>query len=258
MSTEPGATTRTQLKQLIASTEFMIIGHRGAAGLAPENTLQSFRCALDWHCPMLELDVYACVDQHEQTNLLVIHDDTLNRTTNGRGRVMDHSIEQLRRLDAGGGQQIPLLREVVELIRRHDLEHRATTVLNIELKGPATAAPTAAALAGMQGLPLLISSFDHGLLEQFHQLAPACPVAPLYDRFRPDWQATAERLQAVAVNLSVRAANSSRVASIRKAGYAVFVYTVNTIAEARRLRSAGVNGVFTDRPDLLMPMVEAP
>ena len=256
MSADPLPTKRAQLQQLISTNGFMLIGHRGAAGLAPENTLQSFRCALDWNCPMVELDVYACMNKNRQTELVVIHDDKLNRTTNGRGRVMDHSVEQLRRLDAGSGQQIPRLSEVVALLRRHDREHQSTTALNIELKGPATAAPTAAALTGMEGVPLLISSFDHEQLSLFHQLAPAYAVAPLYDRFRPDWQATAESLQAVAVNLSARAVNTDRVAAIREAGYAVFVYTVNTIAEAHRLRAAGVNGVFTDRPDVLIPMLD--
>ena len=252
----PPSAARLQLEQLINSTDFMIIGHRGAAGLAPENTLHSFNTALAWQCPMLELDVYACADQQQQKQLVVIHDDKLNRTTNGQGRVVDHTVEQLRRLDAGDGEPIPLLQEVVDLINRHNAEHGTAVALNIELKGPQTAAPTAAALSDMGVLNVLVSSFDHRQLQQFHTLAPTCPVAPLYDRYRSSWRTTAAELNATAVNLSGRICTKERIMAMREAGYPVFVYTINTIAQARELRAAGANGVFTDRPDLLMPMLE--
>ena len=86
----------------IANHDFIVIGHRGAAGLAPENTLQSFSTALSVDCPMIELDVYATTSDEGQTDLLVIHDDKLDRTTNGRGRVADFTTQRLRQLDAGG------------------------------------------------------------------------------------------------------------------------------------------------------------
>jgi len=244
-----------QLKRLIDAHEFVVIGHRGAAGLAPENTLQSFASALSWQCPMIELDVHACRGEHSAGELMVIHDDTLDRTTDGSGRVMDHTVAQLRSLDAGLGQTIPRLEEVVDLIARHDTENGSVTGLNIELKGPDTAEPTAAFILQHPALPVLVSSFKHAELRRFRSFAPHCPVAPLYDRYSKDWPATAEVLQATAVNLSRRIASRARIGAIRAAGYAVFVYTVNTVAEARKLRAAGANGVFTDRPDLLMPVV---
>ena len=105
------------------------IGHRGACGYAPENTLAAFELAITMGCPWLELDVYAV-----EGELLVIHDDTLERTTNGKGQVMQTPLATLRSLDAGNGQQIPTLKEVIELV-----DHRAG--INIELKGPHTAAP---------------------------------------------------------------------------------------------------------------------
>ena len=111
------------------------IGHRGASGYAPENTLEAFELAISMHCPWVELDVYAVEDE-----LLVIHDDTLERTTNGRGRVMQTPLAALRSLDAGKGQQIPTLSEVIELI-----DHRAG--INIELKGEHTALPVNRLLA---------------------------------------------------------------------------------------------------------------
>jgi glycerophosphoryl diester phosphodiesterase len=108
---------------------FNCIGHRGACGHAPENTLSSFELAIEMGCPWIELDVY-----HIDGELLVIHDDTLERTTNGTGDVMDQSVAYLRTLDAGDGQQIPTLNEIIELVG-----HRAG--INVELKGPDTELP---------------------------------------------------------------------------------------------------------------------
>jgi len=250
----PSLPAEERLNQLLTDQDFLIIGHRGAAGLAPENTLQSFSAALQWRCPMIELDVYARPATARRTELLVIHDDTVNRTTNGRGRVMEMSLADLRRLDAGGGQHIPLLSEVLALLREHDAAYGVDTALNIELKGPDTAAPTAAVVAASADTAMLVSSFDHAELAVFHRLLPTCPVAPLFDRWRRDWQETAGVLNAFAVNLSARIASNTRIRAIRDAGYAVFVYTVNAPDQARTLRAAGANGVFTDRPDLLMAM----
>ncbi|MAA48702.1 MAG: hypothetical protein CMP83_00915, partial [Gammaproteobacteria bacterium] len=92
--------------------QFLVIGHRGAAGLAPENTLPSFRKALDMGCQGVELDVHAVNDASGEQQLVVIHDDTVDRTTNGRGPVSLHTIEQIAELDAGDGNRIPRLAEV--------------------------------------------------------------------------------------------------------------------------------------------------
>jgi glycerophosphoryl diester phosphodiesterase len=246
-----------RLQDHLAATDFVIIGHRGAAGLQPENTLLSFKTALRWGCPMVELDVYACTDDDQQQQLLVIHDDKLHRTTDGSGRVMEHSVAQLRTLDAGQGQQIPLLAEVIELLCRHNLTAAQTCALNIELKGPATAAPTARLIESLPDLtntPLIIvSSFDHDELREFHRLAPTCPVAVLYDRYREDWLTTARELNAFAVNISRRIAKSERIQDMRNAGYRVFVYTVNEPEEGEKLAALGASGIFTDRPDLFLP-----
>jgi len=104
-------------------------GHRGARGHEPENTLRSVRKALELGADGIEVDVYF-VDGR----LMVIHDDTLNRTTNGKGPVAGRTFAELRALDAGKGERIPTLAEVFDAVN-----HRA--VINMELKGPGTAAP---------------------------------------------------------------------------------------------------------------------
>jgi glycerophosphoryl diester phosphodiesterase len=239
---------------LLIAHDFIVIGHRGAAGLAPENTLQSFALALQWGCPMLELDVYASSYENGVTELIVIHDAKLNRTTSGRGAVSEYSIERLRTLDAGNGQQIPLLSEVVSLVRQHEQTARHPITLNIELKGPDTALPTADFLSAEPKLPVLISSFNHKELQLFREQAANVPVAPLYDRYRSDWHTTATKLGASAVNLSAKIVTSERVRAMQRAGFAVFVYTVNSLEEGLQLKEMGVNGIFTDRPDKLMTL----
>ncbi len=232
--------------------DFTIIGHRGAAGLVPENTLPGFQRALDLGCPMLELDVHRVADVDDRAQLLVLHDSELERTTSGSGVLADHTLLELRRLDAGGGEQIPLLEEVAELMQAHRARTGVETVLNVELKGKDTAEATAAFAARHPELPLLISSFRHSELTAYRSLRPEDWIAPLYDRYDADWQVTAQRLGACAVNLSWRIATPARVRAMRNAGYAVFVYTVNQLSTAKRLWGMGVSGVFTDRPDRLL------
>jgi glycerophosphoryl diester phosphodiesterase len=240
-----------QFLKHIADHDFLVIGHRGAAGLAAENTLQSFATALALHCPMIELDVYATAGEKGQTDLLVIHDDKLDRTTNGRGRIADFSTLYLRSLDAGEGQPIPYLEEVVELLDQQLDDTGTVAALNIELKGPSTANPVAEFLTNLTRIPVLVSSFDHKELKRFRELDTSTSVAPLYGPNVDEWPTTAAGLSAAAVNLSKRHANPQRVGQIREAGYRVFVYTVNTPGEAESLKKLGVSGVFTDFPDKL-------
>jgi glycerophosphoryl diester phosphodiesterase len=216
---------------------FLIIGHRGAAGLVAENTLPSFQRAIDCGVGAVELDVYAV-----EGELLVIHDDTLERTTDGSGNVIDQPLATLRRLDAGGGWPIPLLAEVVAI-----LPHAIG--INIELKGPDTAAPVAEFLSRQPLAEVLVSSFDHAELGRFRDLAPTVPVAPLFSRWNDDaWQIAAS-MHAWSINLSRRIATPERLARARAAGLRALVYTVNNLAEARKLIGLGATGIFTDYPD---------
>lgn len=225
--------------------KFQIIGHRGAAGLAPENTLSSFRTALALGCPMLELDVHVAHDEHTKPHLMVIHDPTLQRTTNGTGKVAAHSVEQLKQLRSAG-EPLPLLTDVLDLMasQPHD------AALNIELKGSGSGVVTAELVASTPpAVPLLISSFDIKELEAFRRIDRNSAVALLLHQWDTRWSSLASTLAAMAVNLNNRIVTRRRVEEIRSAGLLCFVYTVNSARRAERLRSWGVNGVFTDRPD---------
>ena len=222
----------------------LIIGHRGAAGHAPENTLAGFARAVALGVDGVELDV-----QMAGSEVVVLHDKTLDRTTDGAGPITAMSFDELRALDAGAGQRIPTLAEVLDVVPRGLL-------LNIELKGPGTAEPVSRLVRSRAVDPepddiptVLVSSFDHDELARFHRLCPGVACALLAGSWTPAMRETAAMLDAWSINLADRATTAGRVATIRGWGRRCLVYTVNDPARARRLRDIGVAGVFTDYPD---------
>ena len=225
----------------------LIIGHRGAAGLFPENTLAGFAGAVDLGVDGVELDVHMA-----ESEVVVIHDDRVDRTTNGTGRVDELSFRDLRRLDAGAGQPIPTLNEVLEILPTR-------VMVNIELKGYGTAGPVAGVLGDRAvvgqttDMPsLLVSSFDHDELRRFHQLCPGVPCAPLAKRFSAGLEPTVRALDAWSVNLSRRTATEANIRAVRSWGPRCLVYTVNDPVTAQALNAIGVTGVFTDYLDRLV------
>ena len=267
MSTNVDSASRevSALQALVRAETFVIIGHRGAAGLAPENTLPSFAHALALGCPMLELDVHRIADT--DTELAVIHDRQLARTTNQRGLVDQLKQAELAEVDAGAGAAIPTLSDVLELLLQHDAARSperygphgrdpdtpasTSTHLNIELKGANTAHAANIILQTTGFRHARISSFEHEQLFEFRQLNAHTPVAPLLHKWQPDIANIAQELGASAVNISSKIASAKRIQALRSDGYYVFVYTVNSLREARKLYQWGVNGVFTDRPDII-------
>jgi glycerophosphoryl diester phosphodiesterase len=225
-------------------SSFRLFAHRGASAHAPENTLGAVRRALAMGARWLEVDVHAAAGR-----LVVIHDDTLDRTTDGRGPVADADAAYLRGLDAGDGAPPPWLEEVLELLGpRHGI--------NVELKGSGTAEPAAAILGrevdGGARSPeeLLVSSFDPGRLRRFRALRPDIPLGCLGGRVERGLLEAARRLGARSVHVERRSVDAAAVEAVHAAGLLLFVFTVNSAAELRRLRGLGVDGAFTDRPEL--------
>jgi glycerophosphoryl diester phosphodiesterase len=214
-----------------------VIGHRGAAGLKPENTLPSFSAALELGVDAVELDVHLVEDA-----LVVIHDPTLDRTTNGTGRLSACSLDALRDLDAGNGARVPLLEEVFDLVP-------PDVGINVELKGAGTGERLAEFLTGQQRPDVLVSSFNRPELSAFRNRCPQANVAPLFSRWHPGIWEIAARFRAWSVNLNTRLATRRRIEDAQNRGYRVLVYTVNDLDLARSLVDAGVHGVFTDHPE---------
>ena len=225
-----------------ASTLFCF-GHRGAAGHEPENTLRSVRKALELGVNGIEVDVYLA-DEH----LVVIHDDTLDRTTNGAGAVAETSFACLRSLDAGGGERIPTLEEVLDTVNRQ-------AVINVELKGPGTALPVVRLLdryvqeRGWRYEDFLVSAFDPTQLQTARQLQPQIRTGVLMDKLPPEPAAFAEQLGAWSLHPSKRCVTPALVAEAHRRGLKIFVFTINKPAEIAAMAALGADGVFTDFPE---------
>jgi glycerophosphoryl diester phosphodiesterase len=219
-------------------SDFICFGHRGACGYEPENTLSSFEKAIALGCPWIELDVYFVGGE-----LLVIHDDSLERTTSGKGEVMDSGLYYLRSLDAGKAQQIPTLQEVAELVD-------GRCGINIELKGPDTAIPASIFAAALcrgywQEEQFLFSSFNH---KELIQADPAFKRGALFHK-KTDYLDRAEKLGAYSINLSRKLVSRKLVEECHEHNFKVFVYTVNETKEIQQMIDMNVDGVFCDYPD---------
>lgn len=220
---------------------FLCIGHRGARGHEPENTLRSIRRALELGANAIEIDVWS-VDGE----LVVIHDSRLDRTTNGRGLLRRKSFAYLRTLDAGLGEQIPTLREVCELVR-------GRAVLNVELKGPRTAGPVSELIRELVAkhscryADFLVSSFSRRELRAVTD--PHIPIGLLLGRPSRLCWFNARRVRACAVNPALRYTTRAFIEEAHRRGLRVYVFTVNDPADIARLMAWGVDGIFTDFPE---------
>lgn len=226
----------------------LCIAHRGAMGHAPENTIASIRKALELGVSCIEIDVYSV-----HGDLLVIHDERLERTTNGKGKLWEHDFGYLRSLDAGNGEQIPTLAEVCG-----EIDGKAC--LNIELKGTKVAADVVYFIQTMlhpeiscwRREQLIISSFDHRALQQVHKLDPSLNIAALGYSIPVDYARFAEKLGALAVNPSLDLVDQAYVDDAHARGLKVYVYTVNAPDEIQAMADLGVDGVFTNYPERVL------
>tara|TARA_B100001029_G_scaffold108346_1_gene89442 strand:+ start:69 stop:848 length:780 start_codon:yes stop_codon:yes gene_type:complete len=238
-----------QFKEHLSHFEKVIIGHRGAAALAPENTLGSFKIACELGCPLIELDVHQIRDDNNANELIVIHDDTLDRTTNHTGEVSQISLPDLPQILTKDGTSIPLLSEVISLIENEMKTMNTVIGLNIELKGDNTGLLTANYMKAIDVIPTIVSSFKLKELRAFRAADKDTPIAPLFHRWEDSCTEIGEELNAVAINCSAKIVNENRVKLIKERGFKVFVYTVNSQNKAEELFNMGVDGIFTDHPD---------
>ncbi len=229
--------------------------HRGGGTLAPENTLAGIRLAARLGYRAVEFDVMLSGDGTP----VLIHDETLERTTNGTGRVCDTADEQLFALDAGQGEAVPRFGEAAALCRQLGL------LANVEIKPAAgyerQTAETVARLtsqlwAGAAVQPL-ISSFSPEALEIARDLAPEIRRGLLYERVPADWRQAMQRLQGASLHCSALGLDDAVLAEARGPGIPVLCYTVNRPDQATALFARGVSAIFTDRLDLFSPETSA-
>jgi glycerophosphoryl diester phosphodiesterase len=227
-------------------------GHRGGGLLAPENTLAGIRLAAHMGFPAVEFDVMLSADGTP----VLIHDETLERTTNGRGAVAETPDEVLFALDAGGGQRIPSLADAAWLCRQLGL------LANVEIKPSAgadehTAEVVCAAVARLwQGAALqpLLSSFSLPALAVVRKRLPAARRGVLFEEVPADWPDILASLGAQTLHCAAESLAENVLRDAVDRGVPVLCYTVNDVAQAEMLFARGVSSLFTDRLDLFQPV----
>lgn len=222
----------------------LIIGHRGAMGYETENTLASVQKAMDLGVDMIELDVF----QIRSGEIVVFHDERVDRLANSGGLVEDYFYLDLKKLILKGGHSIPTIQEVLKLV-----DHRVP--LNIELKGKGTADNISKVVSfysekrGWTTDQFIISSFDWDELRDYRKYNPTGRIAVLTEGDPLEAIPVAQELGAEAINPHYTQLNAENIARIHEAGFKVYTWTVNDPSEFRKLKSMGVDGVFSDFPD---------
>lgn len=234
-----------------------IVAHRGGGKLAPENTLAAIDTGARFGHTMIEFDVKLSQDGQ----IFLLHDDNLERTSNGWGVAGRLPWSDLLQVDAGSwfsrdfkGEPLPLLSQVAQRCREHGM------MANIEIKpttgtGPLTGETVARAARELwaEMTPPLLSSFDIDALAAAQQAAPELPRGLLLDEWRADWRALTTQLGCISIHLNHRLLDEARIAALKDAGLRILVYTVNKPERAAELLRAGVDAICTDRIDIIGP-----
>jgi len=224
---------------------FLKIAHRGASGLEPENTLSSINKALALKADMIEIDVRLTKDK----KVIVLHDDKVNRTTNGKGHVHKMTLAEIKKLDAGKGEKVPTLEEVLDTINKK-------TKINIEIKVKEAVRSTIRIInkyitrKKWKNSHFLISSFDHNLLLEVKKLNPKLRIGLIIAGI-PDVPKLKEKYNPYSLNLNLTFVSELVIKESHKDKMKVFVWTVNDPEDIRLMHALNVDGLFSDFPDRL-------
>lgn len=214
------------------------IGHRGAKGYEPENTLASFQKAIELQVDGIELDVHLSSDNQ----LVVIHDKTINRTTNGKGLVKNYTAAELQK------HQIPTLSDVFDLVDKK-------CWINVELKGKGTAKPVVKLIEkyirekNWNYDQFIISSFEWDFLEEVAALNPNIPIGVLTETDVDAAITFAQKIKAKAIHPDFTLLTQDNTATMQKLGFLVFPWTVNKPNDIQKIKTYQANGIITDFPD---------
>ena len=234
-----------------------VIGHRGAAGLAPENTFAGFEAAATMGVKWVAFDVRLTRDKQ----VIVFHDEVLDRTTNGRGIVSSQDWEDLNQYDTGSwfdgaysGETIPTLENVISILQKLELG------ANVEIKSSAGRERESGQLIGIllkkhwpKSLPaVLISSFNQACLVAAMEEAPEIERALIVDEIPSDWEVRLQELECHALHCRHEKLSQSLAKQIIAKGFSLRCYTVNDYKTAEQLFEWGVESVFTDYPDRIL------
>jgi glycerophosphoryl diester phosphodiesterase len=243
-----------------------VIAHRGATGRAPENTLPAFRLAADLGAQAIETDLRLTRDHR----VVLMHDDTLQRTTSGRGPVTAKTLDELRELDAGSwfpkrfwrkrhvaprfaGEPIPTLEELLDLACQRDI------ALYLEIKAPCPIGTERAVVQAIRDAGALarsaVISFDAAVLERVRQTDPAVTIGYTFKRRQRDAVDRAIAVGAKIILPRVNRVTPTLITEAKRRGLKVVTWTVNDIRKMRQLMDLGVDGIMSDFPGRLAAVV---
>lgn len=224
--------------------EPLVIGHRGAMGHETENTLASIQKAMDLGVDMIEIDVFKI----KSGEIVVFHDETLDRLTNAPGNIEDYYIVDLKKVIVEGGHAIPMLQDVLKLIDNK-------VALNIELKGAGTADKVNHIMnyyiekRNWSPENFIISSFNWDELKEMRRHNPNVAIAVLTEENPVDAIPVAKELNAVAINPYFKNLDVEKANEIREAGFKIYTWTVNEPADIDAMKSIAVDGIITNFPE---------
>ncbi len=222
------------------------LGHRGAKAYVAENTIPSIQLALSYGIDGVEIDVHRCATGE----LVVFHDITVDRMTNGSGVINQMDLNEIQALKVNGGSRIPILTEVLDVVGN-------SKIVNIELKGINTAKATCNIIKdyvvnkGWSYSNFIVSSFQHQELEMVYNTEPQIPIGVLTKANVNEAVAFAKTVQAIAIHPNYALLTPENVKRVQKAGLKVYTWTVNQPKTIERIKQYGVNGIISDNPDKL-------
>jgi len=225
---------------------FLKIGHRGAKGYVTENTIASVEKALTFGVDAIEIDVHVCASGE----LVVFHDFTLDRITDGSGEVAKLTLSELQALTVVGGFKIPTLVEVLDTINKK-------CILNIELKGKFTAAKTCEVIKDVIDnnfwtyQHFILSSFQQKELEEVYKINKNMPLAVLTKANVADAITFAKTIDSKIIHPNFALLTEDNVKLAQQDGYTINTWTVNDPQTIARMKRYGVNGIISDVPDKL-------
>ncbi|WP_328429457.1 glycerophosphodiester phosphodiesterase [Streptomyces sp. NBC_00443] len=217
---------------------FLTIGHRGVMGVEPENTLRSFVAAQQAGLDVIELDLHLSKDGA----LVVMHDTDVDRTTDGTGAIADKTLAELRALDAGRGERVPVFEEVLDAVK---------SPLQAEIKDVAAARALAEVMTRRDLVSRVeVSSFHDDAVAEIARLVPGVRTALIASRFGTDIVDRAVEAGAATVCLNIRRLNLEVVEHARKADLRIIGWVVNTQDHLRLVRALELDGATTDYPEI--------
>jgi glycerophosphoryl diester phosphodiesterase len=230
----------------VPMTQRIIIAHRGTSAHAPENTILSFEKAWRFGADMIELDVHETADGH----LVCIHDSTVDRTTNGTGEVDSLTLSEIQRFDAGMGQQIPLLEDVLKF-------SQGRIQVNIELKIAGLEERIANLVQDLDITDdIIISSFLHLSLSVIKEISEKIRIAILVQNEIANLPSYTNEISAYAINPAIELTSAMLITNSHELAIKVFPWTVNDEETMMRLLYVGVDGLITDYPDVGVNLVK--